>query len=224
MNVHNNARLMPAGRLLLMQRMRARPLYERALAIYENAFDPEHLNTARVRSSYARLLFPPPGRRRGHWRSPRPTQRSGLTISGPGPRPGSPPTRSPACRARPTGTTARYSKLIVMPSFPSSASAGGPGAGPTSRTQTWLTASHLPPRPRFLSLSKGPDQSAQRPTDVEDRDGLGRHRRVGERALPWLRRFRRLTTRYERRTDIHHVVFRLRSGLPQSICRFVKLP
>lgn len=38
---------------------------------------------------------------------------------------------------------------------------------------------------------------------VETRARLGRHRRVVERTLAWLARFRRLTVRYERRADMH---------------------
>ncbi len=35
---------------------------------------------------------------------------------------------------------------------------------------------------------------------------LGRHRWVIERAFAWINRFRRLVTRYERRSDIHHAL------------------
>ena len=38
---------------------------------------------------------------------------------------------------------------------------------------------------------------------IESGERLGRHRWVVERTLAWLARFRRLTTRYERRADIH---------------------
>jgi transposase len=38
---------------------------------------------------------------------------------------------------------------------------------------------------------------------VETRKRLGRHRWVVERTLAWLKRFRRLAIRYERRADIH---------------------
>ena len=38
---------------------------------------------------------------------------------------------------------------------------------------------------------------------VESSEKLGRYRWVVERTLAWLRRFRRLTIRYERRADIH---------------------
>ena len=38
---------------------------------------------------------------------------------------------------------------------------------------------------------------------VESRERLGRHRWVVERTLAWFARFRRLTIRYERRSDIH---------------------
>ena len=38
---------------------------------------------------------------------------------------------------------------------------------------------------------------------IEDSKRLGRHRRVVERPLAWISRFRRLTVRYERRADIH---------------------
>lgn len=39
---------------------------------------------------------------------------------------------------------------------------------------------------------------------VETSQRLGRHRWVVERTFAWLDQFRRLTTRYERRADIHH--------------------
>ncbi len=38
---------------------------------------------------------------------------------------------------------------------------------------------------------------------VDSSERLGRHRWVVERTLAWFSRFRRLTVRYERRTDIH---------------------
>ena len=38
---------------------------------------------------------------------------------------------------------------------------------------------------------------------VESSQRLGRHRWVVERTLAWLGRFRRLTVRYERRSEIH---------------------
>lgn len=38
---------------------------------------------------------------------------------------------------------------------------------------------------------------------IESSQRLGRHRWVVERTFAWLARFRRLTVRYERRTDIH---------------------
>jgi transposase len=38
---------------------------------------------------------------------------------------------------------------------------------------------------------------------VESGEHFGRHRWVVERTFAWLRRFRRLTIRYERRADIH---------------------
>ncbi len=38
---------------------------------------------------------------------------------------------------------------------------------------------------------------------VGPKNGLGRYRRVVERTLSWLNRFRRLRIRYEHRADIH---------------------
>jgi IS5 family transposase len=38
---------------------------------------------------------------------------------------------------------------------------------------------------------------------VERSDRLGRHRWVVERTLAWLKRYRRLAVRHERRSDIH---------------------
>jgi len=44
---------------------------------------------------------------------------------------------------------------------------------------------------------------------VESNDRLGRHRWVVERTFAWLRHFRRLTVRYERRADIHLAFLKL---------------
>jgi transposase len=41
---------------------------------------------------------------------------------------------------------------------------------------------------------------------VETSQKLGRHRWVIERTFAWVNRFRRLVTRYERRSDIHHAL------------------
>jgi transposase len=38
---------------------------------------------------------------------------------------------------------------------------------------------------------------------IDSSERLGRHRWVVERTLAWLAQFRRLTIRYERRSDIH---------------------
>jgi transposase len=47
---------------------------------------------------------------------------------------------------------------------------------------------------------------------IESSEKLGRYRWVVERTIAWLRRFRRLTVRYERRADIH------RGFLKLSVC------
>ena len=57
------------------------------------------------------------------------------------------------------------------------------------RCRTALTRRHITIR----VARKGVDSSAK----------LGRHRWVVERSLAWLGQFRRLTTRYERREDMH---------------------
>ena len=44
---------------------------------------------------------------------------------------------------------------------------------------------------------------------VERSDRLGRHRWVVERTLAWLKRYRRLAVRYERREDIHQAFLTL---------------
>ena len=41
---------------------------------------------------------------------------------------------------------------------------------------------------------------------IDSKEKLGRHRWVVERAFAWLNRFRRLTIRYERRSDIHYAL------------------
>ena len=48
---------------------------------------------------------------------------------------------------------------------------------------------------------------------AERSDRLGRHRRVVERTLAWLNRFRRLTVRSERRADIHQAFLLLGCSL-----------
>ena len=48
---------------------------------------------------------------------------------------------------------------------------------------------------------------------IESSENLGRHRWVVERTLAWLARFRRLTIRYERRTDIHEAFLHLGCAL-----------
>jgi len=48
---------------------------------------------------------------------------------------------------------------------------------------------------------------------VDSSEKLGRHRWVVERTLAWLNRFRRLTVRYERRTDIHQAFLTLGCAL-----------
>ena len=44
---------------------------------------------------------------------------------------------------------------------------------------------------------------------VEPKGRLGRHRWVVERTLAWLKRFRRLAVRHERRSDLHQAVLTL---------------
>jgi transposase len=48
---------------------------------------------------------------------------------------------------------------------------------------------------------------------IESSTRLGRHRWVVERTIAWLRRFRRLTVRYERRADIHRAFVTLALAL-----------
>ncbi len=48
---------------------------------------------------------------------------------------------------------------------------------------------------------------------IESSERLGRHRRVVERTLSWLNRFRRLKVRYERRADIHQAFLDLGCAL-----------
>ncbi len=59
------------------------------------------------------------------------------------------------------------------------------------------------PRCRKALRKRGitPPRIARR--SVESSERLGRHRRVVERTLSWLNRYRRLKVRYERRADIH---------------------
>lgn len=44
---------------------------------------------------------------------------------------------------------------------------------------------------------------------IDSRARLGRHRWVVERTFAWLTRFRRLSMRYDRRSDIHHAFLTL---------------
>ncbi len=48
---------------------------------------------------------------------------------------------------------------------------------------------------------------------VETSQMLGRHRWVIERTFAWINRFRRLVTRYKRRSDIHHAFTALACSL-----------
>jgi transposase len=48
---------------------------------------------------------------------------------------------------------------------------------------------------------------------VETSQTLGRHRWVIERTFAWINRYRRLVTRYERRSDIHHAFTALACSL-----------
>jgi transposase len=48
---------------------------------------------------------------------------------------------------------------------------------------------------------------------IESSEKLGRHRRVVERTLAWLSKYRRLTIRYERRDDIHEAFLHLGCSL-----------
>ena len=54
---------------------------------------------------------------------------------------------------------------------------------------------------------------------VETSQSLGRHRWLIERTFVWINRFRRLVTRYERRSDIHYAF----SALACSLICFNKL-
>lgn len=44
---------------------------------------------------------------------------------------------------------------------------------------------------------------------IESSEKLGRHRWVAERTIAWVRRYRRLMIRYERRADIHRGFLKL---------------
>lgn len=48
---------------------------------------------------------------------------------------------------------------------------------------------------------------------VESRERLGRYRWVVERSFAWLHTFRRLATRYERRSDIHRAFLSIGAAL-----------
>ena len=64
---------------------------------------------------------------------------------------------------------------------------------------------------RFLHRRRIKVRIARKGIDTSDR--LGRHRRVVERTLAWLNRYRRLTIRYERRVDIHQAFLTLGCAL-----------
>ena len=76
-------------------------------------------------------------------------------------------------------------------------------------------------RPDKLHADKGYDYPGRRRgvrariarRGVESSERLGRHRWVVERTFSWLYRFRRLTIRYERRTDIHRAFLDLACAL-----------
>lgn len=64
---------------------------------------------------------------------------------------------------------------------------------------------------RFLHRHRIKVRIARKGIDSSQR--LGRHRRVIERTLAWLARYRRLTIRYERRVDIHQAFLTLGCAL-----------
>ncbi len=88
-----------------------------------------------------------------------------------------------------------------MPFRPSApAAAGGPGAGRPDKLHADKAHDHRRCRRECRARGVAP-RIARR--GIEGSERLGRHRRVVERTLAWLARFRRLATRYERRADIH---------------------
>jgi len=116
------------------------------------------------------------------------------------------------------------------------------GANTNDITQLKLLVEAIPPvrgkrgrprqRPKCLQGDKGYDSDAHRDWLRQRRikpvlgrrraphgSGLGQHRWVVERTLAWLHQFKRLRTRYERRTDIHQAFLSLGCAL---ICwRFI---
>jgi transposase len=57
-----------------------------------------------------------------------------------------------------------------------------------------------------LTCESAASRAASPADALESSERLGRHRRVVERTLAWLNRFRRLAIRYERRADIHEAL------------------
>jgi transposase len=76
----------------------------------------------------------------------------------------------------------------------------------------------LPRCRRFLHRRRIKVRIARR--GIESSQRLGQYRWVVERTLAWLARYRRLTIRYERRTDLHQAFLTLGCAL---IC-FKRLP
>ena len=68
---------------------------------------------------------------------------------------------------------------------------------------------HSPQRNARIAPSSAPHGMGTTRVGVEAKDRLGRHRWVVERTLAWLKRYRRLATRYERRADIHQAFLTL---------------
>ncbi len=69
------------------------------------------------------------------------------------------------------------------------------------------------PRCRKVLLKRGiKSRIARRRVDSSE-ERLGRHRWVVERTLAWLARYRRLSLRYERRSDIHEAFLHLGCSL-----------
>ena len=90
------------------------------------------------------------------------------------------------------------------------------GTGQTSVTPIRLMIIDVVARPAVVAGS--PLRIVRR--GVETSQTLGRHRWVIERTFAWINRYRRLVTRYERRSAIHHAFTTLACSL---IC-FNKLP
>jgi transposase len=123
--------------------------------------------------------------------------------------------------ARISGAQVHDSRLLIPLMSAVPAVAGLPGRAPKRPEKLQADRAYASRAHRAWRRRRGIAARIAR-YGVESRERLGRWRRVVERTLGWLHRFRRLRIRYERRADIHQAFLLLACSLIcwRSIERF----